>query len=131
MSADAASKTRQGGLSLREAAALAGASKSTILRAVQSGRLAAPKAGDGSYAIEPAALLAAFPPKSRDGALETSGKSGGRDLKSPGARPATANEVTPDVLAARMAALEAEIKSLKTLLGKVNPPRTWWRKLAG
>jgi excisionase family DNA binding protein len=129
--ASAATKPRQSGLSLREAAALAGASKSTILRAIQSGRLAAPKLDTGGYAIDPAALLSAFPPKTRDGAIESSGKSGSPTAKAPASQHSAGTAVKPDVLAARMAALEVEIKSLKALLGEVNPPRTWWRRLAG
>jgi excisionase family DNA binding protein len=129
--APAVSKTGQSGLSLREAAAMAGASKSTILRAIQSGRLAAPKTGDGSYAIERAALLAVFPSKSGDGAVEPSGKAGSRAVKTAASRHGAETTPGPDVLAARMAALEVEIKNLKALLGDVNPPRTWWRKIAG
>ncbi|SFK23372.1 hypothetical protein [Methylocapsa palsarum] len=130
--APADAQNRQSGLSLREAAALAGASKSTILRAIQCGRLAAPKIDDGSYAIDRATLFAVFPPKNgaASGAAVSSGKPGSRETKAV-PRPAAATETKPDVLAARMAALEAEIKSLKALLGEVNPPRTWWRRLAG
>ena len=49
-------------LSLREAAEAAGTSKSTIWRAVKSGRMSAARGGDGGFAIDPAELFRAFPP---------------------------------------------------------------------
>src|SRR3954452_4421366 len=50
--------------SLRQAAQQAKTSKSTILRAIQSGRLSATRTEDGGYAIEPAELFRVYPPKS-------------------------------------------------------------------
>ena len=50
--------------SLRQAAQEAGTSKSTILRAIQSGRLSATRTEDGGYSIEPAELFRVYPPKS-------------------------------------------------------------------
>src|SRR3954469_14369338 len=49
---------------LRQAAQEAGTSKSTILRAIQSGRLSATRTDDGGYSIEPAELFRVYPPKS-------------------------------------------------------------------
>jgi hypothetical protein len=49
--------------SLRQAAQEAGTSKSTILRAIQSGRLSATRTDDGGYAIDPAELFRVYPPK--------------------------------------------------------------------
>ena len=51
------------GLSLREAAQQAGTSKSTILRAIQSGRLSATRTDDGGYSIDPAELCRVYPPR--------------------------------------------------------------------
>lgn len=117
-----AEKIDQTGLSLREAALLSGASKSTILRAIQSGRLAAPKTGDGSYAIDSDALLAVFPRKSNGGDAGISSQ----------AKRAAGAAHHSDPLAARMAALEEEIAKLKTMLGEAKAPsRSWWRRLAG
>jgi len=50
--------------SLRQAAQEAGTSKSTILRAIQSGRLSATRTDDGGYSIDPAELFRVYPPKS-------------------------------------------------------------------
>jgi hypothetical protein len=51
------------GLSLRQAAIEAGTSKSTILRAIQAGRLSATRTDDGGYAIQPAELFRVYAPK--------------------------------------------------------------------
>lgn len=48
-------------LSLIQAAKATGRSKSTIHRAIKSGRLSAARQDDGSYAIQPAELFRAFP----------------------------------------------------------------------
>src|SRR5215207_6457341 len=50
--------------SLRQAAQEAGTSNSTILRAIQSGRLSATRTDDGGYCIDPAKLFRVYPPKS-------------------------------------------------------------------
>jgi excisionase family DNA binding protein len=51
------------GLSLREAAQQARTSKSTILRAIQSGRMSAARTDDGGYSIDPAELCRVYPPR--------------------------------------------------------------------
>lgn len=48
-------------LTLRQAAELTGKSKSTLTRAIKSGRLSASRDGDGMYAIDPAELARAYP----------------------------------------------------------------------
>ena len=50
-------------LNLRTAAQQAGVSKSTILRAVKSGRLSASRTADMGYDIEPAELFRVYPPQ--------------------------------------------------------------------
>ena len=49
-------------MSLRQAAQHVGTSKSTILRAIQRGRLSATRDAEGSYKIDPAELLRVYPP---------------------------------------------------------------------
>jgi excisionase family DNA binding protein len=51
------------GLSLREAAQQASVSKSTILRAVRTGRLSAARTDDGGYSIEPSELFRVYEPR--------------------------------------------------------------------
>ncbi len=48
-------------LTLRQAAELTGKSKSTLTRAIKSGRLSASRNAEGMYAIDPAELARAYP----------------------------------------------------------------------
>lgn len=48
-------------LTLRQAAELTGKSKSTLTRAIKSGRLSASRDGEGRYAIDPAELARTYP----------------------------------------------------------------------
>jgi len=104
--------------SLREAAEQAGTSKSTIFRAIKAGRLSAARTDDGGFAIDPAELFRVYPPKAAPVALERAREqSAGQD--------ATPNEpvhVAPDV-AAKLAAIEAEVKGLRELLAEVRSSR--------
>jgi excisionase family DNA binding protein len=92
-------------LSLREAAQQAGTSKSTILRAIQSGRLSASRTDDGGYAIDPAELFRVYPPRSEAGADQGLDRSLG-----PGAIDAATE------LRIRNAQLEASFNALKAIL---------------
>ena len=94
---------------LRQAVIQAGTSKSTILRAIQSGRLSAARTDDGGYAIDPAELFRVYPPKSSTDADQCAESSKGQD-----APPEEAFDATE--LRIRNAQLEAEIKALRTIL---------------
>lgn len=48
-------------LTLRQAAELTGKSKSTLTRAIKSGRLSASRDGEGMYSIDPAELARVYP----------------------------------------------------------------------
>jgi excisionase family DNA binding protein len=124
-------------LSLREAAQQAGVSKSTILRAVQSGRLAAGRKADRGYSIDPAELFRVYDPS-------TSAGNGKRDDVQPSA---TA------VLEERVAGLQALVSELQDCIRDLNaerdraqaradeldrrlltnqaPHRPWWRRAIG
>src|SRR4051794_19633351 len=94
---------------LRQAATQAGTGKSTILRAIQSGRLSAARTDDGGYAIDPAELFRVYPPKPSTEADQCDESPVGQD-----ASPAeTSNAIE---LRIRNAQLEAEIKALCTIL---------------
>lgn len=58
-------------LSLVQAASLTGRSKSTIHRAIKSGKLSASRRDDGSYSISPAELFRVFPKDSHETSHET------------------------------------------------------------
>ena len=115
-------------LSLRAAAKEAGTSKSTILRAIQSGRLSAHRNDDGGYDIDPAELFRVYPPKPRVETPERSaGHMAGRDTPADG-------PAEPDALAVervtRIAALETEVRGLRDLLAEVKQSRDEWREQA-
>lgn len=60
-------------LSLAQAATLVGKSKSTLTRAIKSGRMSAVRRTDGTFGLDPAEVLRVFPHNTvRNGALEVS-----------------------------------------------------------
>jgi len=102
------------GLSLREAAQQAGTSKSTILRAIQSGRLSAKRTDDGGYDIDPSELFRVYPVK---GATDGPQRSVDRSLGQDATITATADTSSgTSELRIRNATLEAELSALKTLI---------------
>ena len=133
--------------SLREAAEAGGTSKSTIWRAIRSGRMSAARTDDGGFAIDPAELFRVFPPQ-RAESPQT-----GQDATSP---------ATDDMAlrSAATAALERENELLRQMVDDLRkaltladrlslaapvkienfahlPPadsvqrQLWWRRLAG
>jgi excisionase family DNA binding protein len=136
-------------LSLQQAANQAGVSKSTIFRAIRSGRLSAPRDDDGNFAIQVAELHRVYPPKS-------SGTSHEPAQPVPLDRDATPDAAAPERNATALALLEQQVKDLRERLEEMrgerdewrataraaierplmlpapNPPaRGWWRRLAG
>lgn len=59
-------------LTLNQAAKICSRSKSTLLDAIRSGRMSAPKDDRGRYAIDPAELHRAFPFQSQNRSLDRS-----------------------------------------------------------
>lgn len=129
-------------LSLREAADACGVSKSTILRAIKSGRMSAPRTDDGGYAIDPAELHRVYPP---------------RTTTAPERNGAMGQDTTPTISGAT-AMLDNEIASLREMLRRADKEtedlredrdrwrnqaenaqrlitdqttRSWWRRLVG
>jgi excisionase family DNA binding protein len=116
------------GLSLREAAQQTGSNKSTIWRAIKSGRLSATRLDGGGFAIDPAELFRVFEPQQSEQRREQhragqDATADSTDLQRP-ATPAT------DELALRVAALDAEIRGLKELLAEVRQSRDAWQAQA-
>jgi hypothetical protein len=127
---------------LREAAEQAKTSKSSIWRAIKSGRLSATKSDGGDYSIDAAELFRAFPPE------RAQERHVGHSVTA-----VPSDETT--VFKVRMAALEAEIGGLKMVLAERDrlvselqgsredwkgraerllagpEQRPWWRRLAG
>ncbi len=99
-------------LSIRDAARQAGVSRSSILRAIQSGRMSAPRKDDGGYAIDPAELFRVFEPK----------PAGQGDTTGPGPAGQTGQGAEPAETAGTddRAALEAQIQALKELVRRLD-----------
>ncbi len=93
-------------LNLREAAEQAGTSKSSIYRAIKSGRLSAPRTDDGGFAIDPAELFRAFPPGN-----------------GPAKQTATSPKMDETDLKQALAVAEANLMSLKDMLDEVKATR--------
>lgn len=134
--------------SLREAAQQARTSKSTILRAIQKGRLSATRTDDGGYEIQPAELFRVYPPKAKTVAADhCAHEAAGQDAPAP-ATPAVAGD------AVKLAVMETELAALKEMVAELKqarddwkaqaerlaitgptkaaePERPWWRRLAG
>ena len=109
------------GLSLREAAQLAKTSKSTILRAIQSGRLSATRTDDGGYSIDPAELCRVYPP--RPDAPDQSADQSATNLASDAA---TELRIRNAQLEAGFNALKAILEAEKKHLEEVREDRDRW-----
>jgi predicted DNA-binding protein (UPF0251 family) len=103
-------------LSLSEAATTAGIAKSTIWRAIKTGRISATRTYTGTYEVDPAELFRVFPATPKDG-----------DLKQ------AATAIAPIA----MAALEAQVGALKEVssllkeqLEDIRKDRDAWRTQA-
>ena len=100
-------------LNLREAAEQAGTSKTSIFRAIKSGRLSATRDDQGGVQIDPAELARAFPPKP----LRPERSS--NETPEQGVMP-----TEPSVLRERNAALEAEVRLLRQMLDDMKGERS-------
>lgn len=99
------------GLSLRNAAKEAGVSKSTILRAIQSGRLSAARLDDGGYDIDPAELFRVYEP----GKAERSA-------------PVTKGQDAPAAPDPMNAVLQEQLNSLRELLRRADEDKAEMRQ---
>lgn len=103
--------------SLRQAAQQAGTSKSTILRAIQKGRLSAARTDDGGYAIDPAELARVYGDRS---AQRTSTDAAGQDT------PADATAA----LRAELEGLRAVVAVMRDQLEDTKAQRDGWQRQA-
>jgi excisionase family DNA binding protein len=111
-------------LSLREAAELAGTSKSTIFRAIKAGKLSAARLEDNGFAIDPAELCRVYPPKNA-----VAGKQSAQHLTGHGAPVAGMAGNDPE-LATRVAVMEAELAGLKAMVSELRTSRDQWQTQA-
>lgn len=104
-------------LTLNQAAKACGRSKSTLLNAINSGRMSAPKDDRGRYAIDPAELNRIFPFQAPDRSAD----------RFPEPQPTTPENhlITPTDRG-----LEREIELLREMLAKAEANADHWRVLA-
>jgi len=111
-------------LTLGQAAKLASVGKTTLTRAIKSGRLSAERREDGSYRIDPAELSRAYEisvetPETVTGTGDVVHRATvGRDT----------GETAETLI--RLAAAEAEIKGLREMLARADADRDAWRSQA-
>ncbi|MFC6792951.1 excisionase family DNA-binding protein [Methylobacterium komagatae] len=116
-------------LSLREAAEQTGVSKSTIFRAIKSGRMSAPRNDDGEFLIDPAELFRVYPPKAKSSENPTiSGDVPAQPETHSAGRDASDHETVE--LRIRNAALEAELKGLRAMADELRQARDKWESQA-
>jgi excisionase family DNA binding protein len=109
-------------LTLGQAARLAGVGKTTLTRAIRSGRLSATRRDDGGYTIDPSELARVYnvTPETVSATVET-------------VRRATPGDSSSDpVLEVRLALAEAEaeLKAMKDMLDEVRQSRDAWQAQA-
>ena len=99
-------------LSLSQAAKLTGKSKSTINRAIKTGKISATRHANGSYSIDPAELSRAFNVEPQEGAKR--------------------HDAAPDGthLLARIEALEAMLNREREISADLKEDRDRWRQQA-
>ncbi len=98
------------GVSLGTAAKMAGTSKTSINRAIKSGKLSATRRDDGSYEIDPSELARVYD------VTPATGTATGTVVQS-------VTPPVPDEVTVRLAAAEAELKALRELLEEVRRGR--------
>lgn len=102
-------------LNLREAAEMAGTSKSSVWRAIRAGRLSCTKDGFGGVHIDPAELSRVYPP---------------RPPKPERSVPDQAPQSGAEELRCRNAALEAEVRLLREMADSLRSERDRWASQA-
>lgn len=111
-------------MTLGEAAKQAGISKSTLSRAIKSGRVSAVRTDDGAFSIDPAELFRVYPPQH---ATPGSNSSMTRDA-TPSATGATPAENA--ALMAEIEGLKAQLALMKEHADDLKSQRDGWQKQA-
>lgn len=107
-------------LTLNKAAQACGHSKSTLLDAIRSGRMTAPKDDRGRYAIDPAELHRVFPFLARGGSADRTAEP----------TPTTRRTMPTTLADHRAEALAREVELLREMLAKAEAGADHWRALA-
>lgn len=104
-------------LTLNQAAKACGRSKSTLLNAIRSGRMSAPKDDRGRYAIDPAELHRVFPFQAPDQSADRFPEPQLTTLEN---HPTTSTD----------RGLEREVELLREMLAKAEANADHWRAMA-
>lgn len=104
------------GLTLSQAAKALGKSKSTLNRAIKTGRLSATRNEDGTFSINPAELYRAFPEPSQNVRQE-------RPLEHD-------RTVVPDDLGSRISLLQQLLEREREVVADLKEDRDRWRQQA-
>ena len=99
---------------LGEAARATGVYKSTILKALRTGKISGSKDEHGQWAIEPCELHRVYPPHS----------------EAPGANNGAGNDRHPPENGQTPAATDALVAELRTMLADIRADRDHWRGMA-
>jgi hypothetical protein len=122
-------------LSLRDAAQRVGTNKTTLLRAIKSGRMSARRTDTGSWVIDPAELFRVYPPRPDAAVPQPDAQRGVQQdaaadsatalADAPGAADAAVTE-----LRIANARLEAQVEALKALAEDLRTERDRWHEQA-
>lgn len=111
--------------SLSEAARVTGKNKSTILRAIKSGRISATKHDDGSYSIEPVELDRVFPLVNLD--MDATGGAPVATQQFATPRNPQAQPLEVALLEERLRSREERIRDLESQLEDTREQRDRWQ----
>ena len=115
-------------LNLREAAELAGTSKSSIFRAIKSGRLSATRTDTGEFRVDPAEVMRAYPPRSSfvEALRNASAERSEAGMKPP----ETGGEAARHAPESEVLALRTEVRLLREMADDLRAQRDKWQQQA-
>lgn len=130
-------------VSLAQAATLTGKSKSTLTRAIKSGRMSAVRRDDGTFGLDPAEVLRAYPDAARNAssamdtvapdamtqASQQAENKALRDDLAAARQQAAVAQALADERARALEAAERNLADLRRMLPAPGPSsaRPWWR----
>jgi hypothetical protein len=117
-------------LSLGQAAKAAGVGKTTLARAIQSGKMSATRREDGSYAVDPAELTRAYPPRSEAAEMEATPGYAGHRTSAPRNLDETEIRICNAALAAELKGLRETLDEMRKRVDDIGEDRDSWRDQA-
>ncbi len=118
-------------LTLGEASRVCGVPKSTLARAIKSGRMSATRNDTGGYAIDPAELHRCYPFKPAETPATGSAPSSAVHHATPSNSSNSDRATHPDYeVALRLAAAEAEMRGLRDMVEELRRARDDWQAQA-